>query len=257
MEERIEPKVGVVIVAGGSGKRLGGTKPKQYQILGQQPMLIHTINAFAEALPKAEIVVVVAEDRVDYWNNLSARFSVATHKVVAGGAERFDSVKAGIDSLNETTEIIAVHDGARPFASRELIHRAVECAISSGSAIPVIPLSDSVRELSDDGSSQALQRSMLRAVQTPQIFDAILLRRGYKQSYNSSFTDESSIVESLGERVWLCDGESQNIKVTTAEDMLLAESILERLEESKQREIRELIRTESESEMAPKLAPKR
>ncbi|MFI3269456.1 MAG: 2-C-methyl-D-erythritol 4-phosphate cytidylyltransferase [Rikenellaceae bacterium] len=241
MEERIEAKVGVVIVAGGSGKRLGGTKPKQYQILGQQPMLIHTINAFAEALPTAEIVVVVAEDRVEYWRNLSARFSVATHRVVAGGAERFNSVKAGIEALNESVDIIAVHDGARPFCSRELILRAVECAISSGSAIPVIQLSDSVREVAEDGSSHALQRSKLRAVQTPQIFDAVLLRRGYMQSYSSLFTDESSIVESLGERVWLCEGESQNIKITTAEDLLLAEQILERLEEAKQQKIRELL----------------
>ncbi len=241
MEERIEAKVGVVIVAGGSGKRLGGTKPKQYQILGQQPMLIHTINAFAEALPTSEIVVVVAEDRVEYWRNLSARFSVATHKVVAGGAERFNSVKAGIEALSETVDIIAVHDGARPFCSCELIQRALACAISSGSAIPVVSLSDSVREVAEDGSSHALQRSKLRAVQTPQIFDAVLLRRGYMQSYSSSFTDESSIVESLGERVWLCEGESQNIKITTAEDMLLAEQILERLEEAKQQKIRELI----------------
>ncbi len=245
MGEGIEVKVGVVIVAGGSGKRLGGATPKQYKILGQQPMLCHTINAFAEALPTAQIVVVVAEDRVDYWRNLSARFSVATHDIVSGGAERFDSVKAGIERLSESVDIIAVHDGARPFCSHELIHRALQCALSSGSAIPVVPITDSVREIVSDGSSQALQRSLLRGVQTPQLFDSVLLRRGYKQQYRESFTDESSIVESLGERVWLCDGESRNIKITTAEDMLLAEVIFEQIESEKQQIIRELIDQEA------------
>ncbi len=231
MEQRVEPKVGVVIVAGGSGKRIGGTTPKQYKILGQKPMLIHTINAFAEALPTARIVVVVAEDRAEYWRNLSARFDVSKHDVVAGGAERFDSVKAGIERLGEDVDIIAVHDGARPFCSVELIRRCVECATSSGSAVPVVELRDSVREVGENGVSQALKRASLRAVQTPQVFDATLLRRSYMQRYDSSFTDESSIIESLGERVWLCEGESQNIKITTAEDMLLAELILQQREQ--------------------------
>ncbi len=235
MEQGVEAKVGVVIVAGGSGRRAGGVTPKQYQILGQQPMLVHTINAFARALPSAAIVVVVAEDRVEYWSNLSARFDVARHRVVAGGAERFHSVKAGIEALSETIDVIAVHDGARPLCSKELIERCVACAVSSGSAIPVVALSDSVREVVDGGESRALDRSTLRAVQTPQVFDAVLLRRGYRQSYCDSFTDEGSIVESLGERLWLCEGESQNIKVTTAEDMLLAELIMERREAENER----------------------
>ncbi len=236
MEQRVEPKVGVVIVAGGSGKRLGGATPKQYQILGQQPMLIHSINRFSKAIPLAKIVVVVAEDRVAYWNNLSARFTVARHKVVSGGTERFDSVKAGIEALGEDVDIITVHDGARPFCSTELIKRCVDSALSSGSAIPAIEISDSVREMTDNGDSRSLQRSKLRAVQTPQVFDAALLRRGYMQCYKSTFTDESSIIESLGERVWLCDGDRQNIKITTSEDMLLAELILQKIEQESSQE---------------------
>lgn len=232
MEQGVDVKVGVVIVAGGSGKRLGGAVAKQYQILGQQPMLIHTINAFVQALPRAEVVVVVAEDRVEYWQNLSARFSVAQHVVVAGGVERFHSVKAGIEALSDTVDIIAVHDGARPFCSRELILRCADSALSSGSAIPVVGVSDTIREVGAEGAaSVALDRSRLRSVQTPQMFDALLLRRAYAQAYRPTFTDESSIVESMGERVWLCEGESRNIKITTAEDMLLAQSILEQEEE--------------------------
>ena len=143
MEKRIEPKVGVVIVAGGSGLRVGGAIPKQFQFLGNLPILGHTINRFAEALPSAQWVVVVAEDRVEYWKNLSLRFDVAKHSVVKGGAERFDSVRAGIEALGEDVDIIAVQDGARPLGSIAMI-RGVECAISNGSAIRW-EVSDSLR----------------------------------------------------------------------------------------------------------------
>ncbi len=227
MAERVEPKVGVVIVAGGSGTRIGGTIPKQYQFLGQKPLLAHTIERFAQALPTAELVVVVAADRVEYWQNLAARFDMPKHKVVAGGAERFYSVKAGIDTLSEGIDIIGVHDGARPFVSSELIGRCVESALSSGSAIPVVMIRDTVREVTDNDRSRALQRSLLRAVQTPQFFDSLLLRRAYLQPYDQSFTDESSIVERMGERVWLCEGDDANIKITTREDMLIARLLLD------------------------------
>ncbi len=227
MEERIEPKVGIVIVAGGSGKRVGGITPKQFQVLGQRPMLVHTIEIFARALPKAEIVVVLAEDRVQYWHNLSARFDVAKHKVVSGGEERFHSVKCGIAALSDDVDIIGVHDGARPFCSADLIRRCVDCTLASGSAIPVVPVRDSLREISEGGASKALDRSAIRAVQTPQMFDAITLRRAYNQPYESTFTDDASLVEHMGERVWLCDGEDKNFKITTHEDLLLANQILE------------------------------
>ncbi len=226
MEQRIEPRVGVVIVAGGSGLRAGGAIPKQYQFLGSSPVLVHTINAFAAALPRAELVVVLAEDRIAYWGNLSARFEVARHKVVAGGAERFDSVRSGIEALSEDVEIIAVHDGARPLVSAEVIVRCVECAVSNGSAIPVVAVSDSLREVEAE-VSKPLDRSRVRAVQTPQAFDAVMLRRAYKQPYNRLFTDEGSVVEQMGERVYLCEGERRNIKITTREDMLYARVILD------------------------------
>lgn len=227
MEERIEPKVGVVIVAGGSGNRAGGVTPKQFHILGQRPLLAYTIAAFAQALPTAEIVVVLAEDRLEYWKNLSSRFDVAKHKCVVGGAERFHSVKCGVSALSDDVDIIAVHDGARPFCSEELICRCVDCTLSSGSAIPVVNVSDSLREVGDDGTSKALNRASIRAVQTPQMFDAVTLRRAYNQPYQPSFTDDASLVEMMGERVWLCDGESHNFKITTREDMLLAQQIVE------------------------------
>ncbi len=226
MDERIEPKVGVVIVAGGSGRRVGGVTPKQFQFVGRMPLLGYTIKAFAEALPRGEVVVVLAEDRVDYWRNLSARFDIPKHRCVAGGKERYDSVKAGIEALSDGVDVIAVQDGARPLASAELIERCVSCAVSNGSAIPVVAVSDSLREV-DGNMSKCVDRGRIRAVQTPQVFDAVMLRRAYKQPYVSDFTDDASVVERMGERVWLCEGDSRNIKVTTIEDMTFVRLLLE------------------------------
>ncbi len=233
MECRIEPKVGAVIVAGGKGVRMGGETPKQFRILGQAPILVHSINAISLASKAADIVVVLPKAHIDYWKNLAARFMVAAHRVVEGGEERFDSVKAGIEALDESVDIIAVHDGVRPLCSKELIERCIESAKAHGSAIPAIALSDSLRRVEGE-HSQVVDRSTLRAVQTPQTFDAILLRRAYSQSYNPSFTDEGSAVEALGEQITLCEGERSNIKITTEEDLLYAEMILNHRDEQQE-----------------------
>lgn len=232
MAQRIDPKVGIVIVAGGSGSRFGGSTPKQFRFLGQLPMLAHTINSFAGALPNAELVVVLSADRVEYWRNLAMRFEVAPHKIVEGGEQRYHSVKSGISALSDEVEIIGVHDGARPLCTKDLISRAIEGALSNGSAIPAVALSDSLREVDPEtGSSRSVDRSHFKAVQTPQCFDAIILRRAYQQPYDGGFTDDASVVERMGEPIWLCEGEFGNIKITTAEDMVVAEIILNRRSE--------------------------
>lgn len=226
MECRIKPKVGVVIVAGGKGTRMGGNTPKQFRILGQAPVLVHSINALANYGEASEVIVVLPEAHIDFWGNLASRFEVAKHRVVAGGAERFDSVKAGIEALGEQIDIIAVHDGVRPLCSKELITSCIDTAISYGSAVPVIMLSDSIREVDQDGS-KALNRANLRAVQTPQLFDATLLRRAYRCEYNPSLTDDASVVEAMGEKITLCAGEKRNIKITTNEDLIFAQMTLD------------------------------
>ncbi len=227
MECRIEPKIGVVIVAGGKGARMGGDMPKQFRILGQSPVLVHSINALATALNPSEIVVVLPSAHIEFWRNLSSRFEVAKHKIVEGGAERFHSVKAGIETLSDSIDIIAVHDGVRPLCSKELITRCAEVASRCGSAIPAIPISDSVRIL-DDSASKAIPRTNLRAVQTPQLFDSILLRRAYRQEYTQDLTDDASVVEAMGERVELCEGEKRNIKITTSEDLIYAQMLIDK-----------------------------
>ena len=217
--------IGVVIVAGGSGTRIGGSTPKQFMIVGGEPLLVRAINTFSEALPAAEIVVVLPENHINFWKNLAARFEVAPHRCVTGGSERFHSVKAGITALNENTGIIAVHDGARALTSKKLIIRAVQTAIEHGSAIPVIAPVDSFRVATEEGSSP-IDRSTLRIVQTPQIFAAEMLRNAYRTEYIPSFTDDASVVEHAGATVTLCEGERSNIKITNIEDIAIAEAFL-------------------------------
>ena len=217
--------IGVVIVAGGSGKRIGGSIPKQFLIVGGKPLLVRAINTFAEALPAAEIVVVLPEEHIEFWKNLAARFEVAPHRCVAGGRERFHSVKAGISALREDTGLIAIHDGARALASKKLVIRAVQTATESGSAIPAIAPVDSMRVVSGE-ESHPIDRSTLRIIQTPQIFNAEILRKAYETDYIASFTDDASVVEYAGHKVTLCEGERSNIKITTVEDIAIAESFL-------------------------------
>ncbi len=226
MEQRVMPSVGVVIVAGGKGQRMGASVPKQFMLLGQRPILAHTIDIFARTLPSADIVVTLPAEYIEYWNNLASRFDVAKHRVVEGGEQRFDSVKRGVEALSESVDLIAVHDGVRALCSGELIMRCVDCALSSGSAIPVIEAIDSFRMV-EGSESHIVDRSQLRAVQTPQIFDAMLLRRAYRLEYSFSFTDDASVVEQMGEKVWLCDGERSNIKITTPEDLEYASIVME------------------------------
>ncbi len=234
---------GVVIVAGGSGRRMGAALPKQFLLLGGLPVLAHTIQNFTKALSGAPIVVVLPADRVDFWRDYAARFEVPRHKVVAGGAERFYSVRNGIGALPMDTEWIAVQDGVRPLGSVEMIRRTVLTAQQTGSAVPVVAATDSYRRVTDDGRSEAVDRTPLRQVQTPQVFRAGDLRYAYEQPFDPAFTDDATMVERTGVRITLCEGERTNLKITTREDLVVAAAILEdrrlREEQRRQDEMRE------------------
>ena len=215
-------KRGVVIVAGGSGSRMQSSIPKQFMILGGEPVVARTINTFAEALPGAEIVVVLPEEHIAMWKNLASRFDVAVHRCVAGGKERFHSVKCGIEALSEDVEYIAIHDGVRALATKRLIIGAMLEVERCNAVIPVIDAVDSYRVVEGDKSS-VISRSMLRIVQTPQVFRADILRKEYNQEYSPSFTDDATVVEAMGIDIKLISGERSNIKLTTPEDMTWAE----------------------------------
>ena len=222
-------KRGVVIVAGGSGKRMGASLPKQFMLLGGIPVVARTINTFSEALPNADIVVVLPEEHIALWRNLASRFDVAPHRCVAGGKERFHSVKCGIEVLGSEVEYIAVHDGVRALASKRLVIRAALAVEEHKAVIPVVDVVDSYRRVVGD-DSEIVPRSELRIVQTPQMFLAELLRRAYEQPFDASFTDDASVVEALGEKIALVEGERTNIKLTTPEDMAYAEWLLSKEE---------------------------
>lgn len=220
-------KRGVIIVAGGSGKRMQSSLPKQFLLLGGEPVVAHTINTFAEALPGAEIVVVLPEEHIALWRNLAARFDVAVHKCVAGGKERFHSVKAGIEALSEDVTSIFVHDGVRALISKKLIIRAALAVDENEAVIPVVDVVDSYRRVTDSGS-EIMPRSELRIVQTPQVFRSETLRRAYGQEFDTAFTDDASVVERMGVAITLIEGERTNLKLTTPEDMEWAEWLLQR-----------------------------
>lgn len=227
----MEPRIGVIIVAGGSGRRMGGSIPKQFRLLGGQPVLARTIGSFAAALPGAEIVVVLPEQHIPFWRDLAARFEVPRHHVTAGGKERFDSVRCGLKALRSDPDLIAVQDGVRPLGTTEMIRRVAEAALTYGAAIPVVDPVDSFRQIDGDPKaadpkSHPTDRSRLRIVQTPQIFRSWLLREALEQDYRPEFTDDASVVEAAGYPVFLARGERGNLKLTTPEDFRVAEALL-------------------------------
>lgn len=231
-------RCGVIIVAGGSGKRCGGSIPKQFALLDGMPVLARTIGNFARALPGAPIVVVLPAAHVDFWHDLRARFDVAPHTVVEGGAERFHSVRNGLAVLPDDLDLIAVQDGVRPLGSVKLIRRTIAAAAESGAAVPVVEATDSYR-MTEDETSHVVDRSRLRIVQTPQCFRAALLREAYRADYRPAFTDDASVVESAGHPVRLCEGERQNLKITSPEDFAVAEALLALGEENAYRALPE------------------
>ena len=218
-------KRGVIIVAGGSGRRMGGALPKQFMMLDNEPILARSINRMHEALPAAEIVVVLPEEHVELWKNIAARFDVARHKIALGGKERFHSVKNGLEALSDEVCIVGIHDAVRPLASKKLVIKLFLEAENNTAVIPVVAPIDSYRIVEGD-DSRIIDRSALRMVQTPQVFQAEALRKAYEQPFSTTFTDDASVMEAAGHKVTLVEGERENIKITTPSDMLIAEAII-------------------------------
>lgn len=209
---------------------MGSALPKQFMMLCGLPVLARTINTFSEALPGADLVVVLPEEHIALWRNLASRFDIAVHRCVAGGKERFHSVLRGLEALGDDVEYVAVHDGVRALVSKRLIVRAALAVEEHEAVIPVIDVVDSYRRVTEQGS-EIFPRSELRIVQTPQMFSAQLLRRAYEQSYAPSFTDDASVVEAIGGTITLIEGERRNLKLTTPDDMSWAEWFLSSQEE--------------------------
>ncbi len=214
-----------LLVAGGSGLRMGAALPKQFLPLGGRPVVMHTLERFAPLVER--IVLVLPAGQRDYWAELCQQHGFTLpHEVVAGGETRFHSVSAGLSRLPEEG-LVAVHDGVRPLLSAGLIEACFEAAARAGAALPALPVTDSLRQLRQ-GSSHAVDRADYVAVQTPQTFQLRQLHAAYRQTYCPSFTDDASVWEAAGYAApQLVPGEPQNIKLTQPLDLKLAELILQ------------------------------
>lgn len=214
-----------VIVAGGKGVRMGSAVPKQFLPLNGQPILYHTIRAFIDAYADVHLVLVLPSDQLSYAQMVLQSFPERIDvTITAGGETRYHSVQNGLKVV-EGNSIVFVHDGVRPLITTELIHRCYEQAVEKGSAIPAIAVSDSMRIIEDD-ESRPIDREMMRIIQTPQTFRSEIILPAFEQEYQASFTDEATVVEANGGIVFLAAGEKGNIKVTTPEDMIVAEALL-------------------------------
>jgi len=215
----------VVVVAGGSGKRMQAPVPKQFLELGGEPVLFHTLRSLHSIGADFSLVLVLPEAHIDYWNELvqTKKFPVP-HQVTAGGNTRFHSVKNGL-ALCGQADIIAVHDGVRPFIKAEMLRDCLRVAGETGACIPVLSPLESIRKRSFNGS-EAVNREDFLLVQTPQVFRSEVLMDAYLQPYQDRFTDDASVVESAGHQVSTCNGNRENIKITTPFDLMMGEMIL-------------------------------
>ncbi len=219
-----------IIAAAGQGTRLAGTRPKQFLELAGTPILIHTLNAFERCDAIHEIIIVLAEAEIEGFLSLAKEHELRkVVGVVSGGKTRAESVLHGLQAINEeTVEVVAVHDGVRPFVTPEEISQTVEAAKTKGAAILVSASVDTIKEVKAGTVARTLDRATIRNALTPQCFHYELLRRAYDQVDvdDPELTDESSLVERLGVKIAIVEGSPRNIKITRPEDLAIGEVLL-------------------------------
>ncbi|NVJ47896.1 MAG: 2-C-methyl-D-erythritol 4-phosphate cytidylyltransferase [Cytophagia bacterium] len=213
-----------IIVAGGSGTRMKSDLPKQFIELLGKPILMHSIEAFH--FDDIKIILVLPKAQIEFWKELMVKHQFKVpHQIVEGGKARFHSVKNGLESIDSTSGLVAIHDGVRPLIKQAIISESYASAEQHGNAIVSVGLKDSIRSVSDSGNKQE-DRSKFRLIQTPQTFQLQLIKAAFKQPYDPIFTDDASVLERAGHKINLIDGDYQNIKITTPEDLTVAQSLL-------------------------------
>lgn len=214
----------VIIVAGGRGLRMGQDIPKQFIPVGGRPVLMHTMAQFYGYDESMEIILVLPEDQFSYWKALCRKYDFQMrHQLVCGGETRYNSVKNGLEAVSG--ELVAVHDGVRPFVSPETIERCFHAAEKYGAVIPVMELVDSIRKVNGTGSEMR-PRYAYRSIQTPQVFRNSVLKKAYELTFSPDFTDDASVVEAAGYEITLVEGNRENVKITTPFDFVVAEAFL-------------------------------
>jgi 2-C-methyl-D-erythritol 4-phosphate cytidylyltransferase len=214
-----------LIVAGGSGNRMNSKIPKQFLLLNQKPVLMHTLERFVAFDPSIDIILVLPSGQFDYWKELCIQYDFKIeHLLVAGGEVRFESVKNGLSEIHEDG-IVAIHDGVRPLVSLGTIDRCFKMTEEKGNALPVMPVVESVRMVEGE-KSFPVDREKYVAVQTPQVFRISEIKKAYSLGFDSAFTDDTMVLERLGIKINLVEGNRENIKITHASDMIVAEALL-------------------------------
>ena len=214
-----------IIVAGGTGSRMGSEMPKQFRLLAGKPLLMHSIEAFYRFDEQMMIIVSLNQGFAETWQLLCDEYNFRIpHTLVPGGDTRFHSVLNALELINGNG-LVAVHDAARPLLSESLVQRTFSEAAAFGNAIPCIPVNETVR-IVEEGKARLIDRTSLRITQTPQVFDGSLLKKAYEQPYQPGFTDDGSLLESMGIPVHLVEGDPSNIKVTLPGDVEIAEILL-------------------------------
>ena len=220
----------IVVVAGGKGMRMGGEMPKQFQLLGNRPVVMVTLERLHMMAPEVELIMVLPAEHFELWDELCAKYEFAVPvKLAKGGSTRFHSVQNGLALIEDSEDaVVGVHDGVRPFVSQKVVEECFREAWIHGAAIPMIDLQDSLRHIVGvNGVTEVVPRDRFRLVQTPQVFRLSLLRKAYEQRFIESFTDDASVVEALGEHVAGVEGNRENIKLTTPFDLMVAKTLLE------------------------------
>lgn len=204
---------------------MGGEVPKQFQLLKGKPVLWHTLNAFIDAYDDVQIILVLPENHVELGMQIAKEFPINRIRITTGGETRFHSVKNGL-RLVDAHSLVFVHDGVRCLVTPQLIRRCGEAALEKDNAIPSVAAIETVRIQTDD-SNKPIDRNRVRIIQTPQTFFSNVIKQAFEQPYQESFTDEASVVEKMGIRINLIEGERINIKITTPIDLIVAEKILQ------------------------------
>jgi len=215
----------IIITAGGKGLRMGGDIPKQFLTIGEKPILMHTIERFHSYSNNINIIIVLPKIQINYWKDLCRKYNFNIPcQIAEGGETRFHSIRHGLDLIPDNEQgVVGVHDGVRPFPSIDVIDRCFETAREKKAAIPVSPVVETLRYIPEDKN---VLRSDYRLVQTPQCFDIQLLKKANKQPYSENFTDDASVVEAIGQKVTMVEGNRENIKITTPFDIKIAEALI-------------------------------
>jgi 2-C-methyl-D-erythritol 4-phosphate cytidylyltransferase len=214
-----------IIVAGGKGTRIKSSLPKQFVPLNGLPVLMHTINAFCQYSQSIPIVLVLPEDDFVTWESLCNQYQYHKNMILQkGGDTRFQSVKRGLEMINGEG-LVAIHDGVRPLVSSDIIGASFRLSAVHHSAVAAVRLKESIR-VTDQDRTKAVDRSKFRLIQTPQTFLVSLIKKAYEMKEDASLTDDASVAERAGHTISLFEGSYSNIKITTQEDLVIAEALL-------------------------------